>query len=243
MWQTWLDLLQPAHEAIALDRGYFSQPHGHTGDSTPESEPHFLDTGPRKFRITVGHSFGVHLLPHDLLSTSDLFVIISGFDKFIGERDTLLRRSYRQMKARLSSDPLAVIKDFHIACAQSDQVFSNHQPQTNLELLEADLDRLGKSNLLPLPDNLNGSSTKTSRLPASILILHGRNDTIVHLAKAEELHERLSLSVLKVHDTANHALPFMEAAWCLQQIEEHIRERSPIRAGANGSGGNRAERK
>jgi pimeloyl-ACP methyl ester carboxylesterase len=239
IWHPWLSVLEPQHEVLNLDRGYFGRKFSPLVNASQNAAParRTARTPTSKpIRIVVSHSFGLHLLTHETLRACNVLVIISGFARFISAGDTLLRRSYKQMKSRLITDHKALLQDFYSSCFQAhEQHRLVSEPTADLELLSTDLDRLGKSNLFEAEQLDAGPGDSSPPLAQSILILHGRNDTIVALAKAEELHERLPGSVLRVHNSANHALPFLEETWCMQQIDQYVTDREPFKASCDGS--------
>jgi hypothetical protein len=54
--------------------------------------------------------------------------------------------------------------------------------------------------------------------------MHGMNDIIVPPSRAYELQRYLPQSRLILHNSANHALPFLHMDWCLQHIMCYVDE-------------------
>jgi hypothetical protein len=84
----------------------------------------------------------------------------------------------------------------------------------NLELLAYDLSLLETAKL---------DYSNIARIPR-ILLLHGMSDIIVPPSRAYELQRYLPQSRLILHNSANHALPFLHMDWCLQHIMCYVDE-------------------
>ena len=219
--------LEPEFEVENLDRGYFgaSLPGEHEKQvEENRREMRFQRFGDRtktrSMRVTVAHSFGLHLVPQSILQATDMLVSIGSFMRFAPPDDRLARRTLQRMQSRFEQSPREVLSDFHQKCFDTaglrllSPALMKDESDWNLNLLAEDLKQLESS-------KLNDSSLV--RIP-HILLLQGLNDIIVPPARAYELQRYLPHSRLILHNSANHALPFLQMDWCLQQIMCYVDE-------------------
>lgn len=106
----------------------------------------------------------------------------------------------------MQTDPADLIHDFYRDCGCADWPLNKETMNSTLlieDLALLDQNRLDKEHCTGLP-------------PA--LLLHGREDRIVPLERAEELAELLDQSQLTVVDGAGHGLPFTHPLLCLDII-------------------------
>jgi pimeloyl-ACP methyl ester carboxylesterase len=204
-WDGWRNLLPEGFVLHCLDRGYFGQL------SAPEAVP-LPD-------IAIVHSLGLHLLPQRILDQAKLIVVLGGFRHFHSQRENLGRRSRRiveQMLRRLESEPEALLEDFYARCgaAKIDEV----RMPVDVERLREDLQLLQQSVL------------QEALLPCSaeFMVLHGKDDRVVPLERAEDLYRSLSGSALIVFPDAGHALPLTHSHQCWREIELSWRVKHPL---------------
>jgi pimeloyl-[acyl-carrier protein] methyl ester esterase len=227
IWNGWMQHLEPEFEVENLDRGYFGV--SEAGEHERQVElsrremrfQRFGDrTKTRNMRIVVAHSFGLHLLPQAVLEDTDMLVCIGSFMHFAAPDDRLARRTLQRMQSRFEQAPREVLSEFHQKCFDTSGLrllspaIMKDEADWNIEMLAADLKQLETS-------KLNDSSLL--RIP-HILLLHGLNDIIVPPVRAYELQRYLPHSRLILHNSANHALPFLQMDWCLQQIMCYVDE-------------------
>ena len=194
-WRDWRDLL-PANFALHCpDRGYFGPPCCETSS---------------RFQIVITHSLGLHMVASECLQAAKLVVVLGGFAHFHADRANLARRSRRtvdRMLARLQREPAALLGDFYARCG----IGGNSRLPGDLDVarLRADLQCLQDSVL-----GIEGLSAA-----GHVLILHGDEDRIVPVERAEELHEALDNSDRSIFPSAGHGLPISHARECWQAIE------------------------
>lgn len=179
--------LIPAEDSVAcLDRGYFGTPTDATFSQAPS------------LRILVTHSLGQSFVDVARMGLPDVWIVISGFERFI---DTLAQaRPLRRMLQKLKTDPDAVLSDFYARCGEPERA---PKPILNLPRLAADLELL-ESAIAPI---------SVMRQCRKIGILHARRDVIVPIERAE----RLGFPIV-CHPEGSHALPFNESTWCWKSI-------------------------
>lgn len=219
--------LEPEFEVDNLDRGYFGL--FTAGEDDMQLEMHRREMSFHRFgeksktkcmNIVVAHSFGLHLLSDALLRDTDMLVCIGSFMRFAPTDDRLARRTLQRMQSRFHETPRDVLADFHQKCFDTpglrllSPALMKDEVDWNIDLLAQDLKQLEAS-------KLNDSSLV--RIP-HILLLHGLNDIIVPPSRAYELQRYLPHSRLILHNSANHALPFLQMDWCLQQIMCYVDE-------------------
>ncbi len=194
-WQGWLPALKGPY--TLGNRGYWGAPCRLDRQRVP---PGF---------VLVCHSLGLHFLPKELLSKADLLVIISGFAHFHGlvpADGRISRKHLQRMLARMQTDPVSLIRDFYRDCSCSER--SVDREGMDPALLREDLLLLDQSRL---------DRERCTGLPPSLL-LHGRDDRIVRLERAEELAALLDRSQLTVIEGAGHGLPFTHPTLCLDIV-------------------------
>ncbi len=179
----------------AFDAGYFG----------PEQEPAIGGQV-----IAIGHSLGVLRLLRQLPPGCLGLVSINGFARFTAGADFeagVAPRVLERMSRRLSSDPMAVLRDFRQRCGDDSDV--------------------GEPRLAPLARDLQALRDEDRRaalaaLPVPLLVLAGADDPIVPASMTQtgfadradtEIHERAG---------GGHLLPVSDAAWCAAHIRAFI---------------------
>ena len=201
-WSPWREIVPQTARLSPLDRGYFQRP---------------VLGGCARPQILVAHSLGLHLLPHHLLSTTELLVVLGGFQAFHAEAGPSASRSrqlVRGMLQRLTHEPEALLEDFYTRCfspfprrLEVPGVLDTGLLRKDLEMLHADKLDLQRVDSIP-----------------RVLLLHGGSDLVVPLQRGEELHRRLRRSSLIVLEDAGHALPLTHARECWRAIEREWTE-------------------
>lgn len=220
-WETWTPYLNesPDYELTAVkpDRGYFGQ----RGDKPCFDHEDSL-------KIVIVHSFGLHLLPHDLFAETDLFVAISSFSSFHQEDRLSQKRSHRTirlMQERLNQAPMEVIDQFY--SSSYSPLLTSHallkrgpSQDCDIDLLQADLAFMDQ-NILPL---------ELLKQPKQLLFLHGSEDGIISADSSIKLHQSLPESSLVLFEGAGHALPFTHAAPCWLAIRQSLRSLHTVKS-------------
>ncbi len=195
-WNAWRQFLSGGSPCQFLDRGYWP----------PPIKPAFIV---KHRHILITHSLGLHFCV-PWLGDIDRLVIISGFEHFHGSESPSggTRKHLRMMLNRLDNDVAGLLRDFYRNCQ-----FPGGPPTgdgLDTTLLRDDLYLLDTSFV---------ALKKIQKIPR-ILILHGNDDRIVSLERAQELHFHLPGSGLKLIPGAGHGLPFTHAAICWQIISD-----------------------
>ncbi|HEY9712628.1 MAG TPA: alpha/beta hydrolase [Chroococcales cyanobacterium] len=213
------------------DRGYFGASAAlchasRINETTTGNLP--VDT----LKIVMTHSFGLHLVDREYLSTADLVIIVSGFRSIHdGASPARSRKTIDRMRRGLEAAPHREIAGFHARCG------AGKDEQTGLwqaglessnaalaaideELLAADLELLDVSLFDPAAI---GSKARVS-------IISGSADAIVPPAYIRSLHETLPQSSLIEIAGAGHALPITHAETCLAPVFEELRRRADSRS-------------
>lgn len=200
-WNSWLDLLNSP--STLGNRGYWGIPVlFNNGEIQPDS-------------ILVCHSLGIHLVPQSMLRMAKMVVIISGFAHFHGETmadGRFTKRHVQRMLARLTTEPVQLIRDFYRDCGCSAPPAG--YKTMNTSLLAADLQILDESRL---------EKSYCQEWPPTLLI-HGRDDRIVPLQRAEAFATFPKTSSLAIIDGAGHGLPFNQPRLCLNLILDFYRD-------------------
>jgi hypothetical protein len=218
VWSGWVQDLEPEFEVNNLDRGYFG-----VQEPSPRKNISICDevSGPVvNLRVTVAHSLGLHLLTKETLANTDMLVCIGAFSEFLPAGDRLARRTLHRMQSRFSEAPADVLSDFHYRSFDTPGLglisppLMRDESNWDLEMLANDLGMLETAKL---------DYSNIARIP-HILLLHGMSDIIVPPSRAYELQRYLPQSRLILHNSANHALPFLHMDWCLQHIMCYVDE-------------------
>ena len=171
-------------------------------------------------QIAVAHSFGLHLLAEQVLAGVRLLVVLGGFQAFHPEEERAGRRSRRlvvRQRQRLASEPEALLADFYAQCF-SPEIGQRAVPLViGHQTLAADLERLDAQTLDLSP----------LRALPQILLLHGTEDQIVPVERAQELHRQLPKSRLQLIGGASHALPLTRASRCWAHLWQAWEELGP----------------
>lgn len=186
--------LQEWPQAV-FDAGYFG----------PGQEP---DTnGPV---IAIGHSLGALRLLRELPPGCLGLVSINGFARFAagpGFEAGVAPRVLERMSRRLSSDPVAVLRDFRQRCG--------------------DDSGFGEPRLAPLARDLQALRDEDRRaalaaLPVPLLVLAGADDAIVPAPMTQAGFSGLADAEIHERAGGGHLLPVSEAAWCAAHIRAFI---------------------
>lgn len=199
-WDTWLPSAPAGVRLLTADRGYFGAP------STPVGQP----------RVLVAHSFGLHLLEPRWLAGAQLVVVLGGFQVFHpeGEAGRHSQRLVGRMRQRLARESVALLTDFHNQCFSPETGQYSLPGQVEQQVLAADLERLDAQAL---------DLCALAAVPR-VLLLHGDQDRIVPVERAQALHRQLPKSRLQLVPGAGHALPFTRAPACWAQIQSEMRD-------------------
>ncbi len=194
-----------------LTSSYWLGNRGYWGTPNP-----IIEDGNRPGFVLVCHSLGFHFLSPRLLSQAGLVVIISGFAHFHGSNPTdgrFTRRHIKKMLSRVTSDPIGLLHDFYRDCNCPDWPLADRK--VNQALLAQDLMLLDQNKI----------DTFSLQGIRSVLLLHGREDRIVRMERAEELAKNLGMhSRLTIIDGAGHGLPFTHPRLCLHLIRDYYFE-------------------
>ena len=204
-WSGWREVAPEGFVLRPLDRGYFGRPMPWSGGGA----------GPR---IVVAHSLGLHLLSPEVFGGAELLVICGGFQTFhpaAGPASRRSRRVVQQMQQGLVREPGALLRDFYAQCFFPDAAPSAVPEGAAIGRLALDLELLYTSAL----------DLRTVAPVPRVLLLHGREDRIVPLARAEHLHRQLRHSSLRVVAGAGHALPFTHVRACWEMILQRWSEK------------------
>lgn len=194
-WSRWNAFAPKETKLQVLDRGYF----GH-----PISLMHTT----HKPVVVIAHSFGLHLLPESVFQIAEALIIFSGFSAFHSTAVDLMLK-------RMEVNPLDVLARFQRKCfLPSKSILQTIPSKINQTLLLDDLRCLKQSQF---------DIKNITNIPKSVII-HGDDDRIVHLERAQELHRQLPNSKLLIVEKAGHALPITHAEWCCQTIQKVLKQ-------------------
>ncbi|MDZ4833231.1 MAG: alpha/beta hydrolase [Candidatus Melainabacteria bacterium] len=211
-WQSWHEHLPADWVFETAERGYFGR--------TPTKSPMWpLDSSAR--RVIVAHSFGLHLIPPDVMRMAHALVIVSGFKRFHITEKSASVRVIRRMQLRFRDDTEGLLTDFY------DQCYGKH----SFEPSKPTVARKPVGNVLGNDLELMNTSMvpqfELSQIPA-VVILHGDSDEVVPAVHAIQLAELLEENGrLSVCAGAGHALPYTHPAWCINRIREALSEGQP----------------
>lgn len=206
-WHTWHAHLPEDWVFESAERGYFGSTPTHTPMWPLDSSAH---------RVVVAHSFGLHLIPPEVLRMANALVIISGFKRYHITDKSASVRAVRRMQLRLRDDSEGLLNDFYDQC-YGKHSFEPSKPRDIRkpvgQVLANDLELLNTS-MVP--------QSELSRIP-TIVILHGDCDEVVPTVHAIQLAELLAeQSRLSFCHGAGHALPYTHPAWCIERIREAL---------------------
>jgi len=178
----------------ALDRGYFGHPET-TSFSCKKS-----------FKVIISHSFGLFLLPEQLLEKADMLLSISGFREFhtTGRDGKFSKRLVSLMLKRFGSGSFDVTREFRAMCGarESSEIYA---PEDGIIKLAEDLERISNNTLDIEP---------FKNIPY-VLLVQGTDDRVVWPERAEDLKISIPGSSLVMVDGAGHGLPFTHYEKCL----------------------------
>ena len=192
IWKGWNEGMPTGVLTKYCDRGYFGQP------SAKEAAGK---------TVLVTHSFGLHLVPPEILEKASGLVLISGFLHFHPEDEKAEERSrllLRRMTNGVGKNPKEVLEWFYQTC----QVPFAPSSFVNRPLLAGDLERLDQEVM----------STEKLQHLEKVIILHGTEDSIVPIEKGQELHEQLPQSIFLEIQGAEHGLPQTHRSDCQNAI-------------------------
>jgi hypothetical protein len=188
-WESWKNLIPVTDFIHHYDRGYFGAP----------NDPSFATD---RRRILVTHSLGCVFFDPDTMGMPDIWVVISGFDRFCDS--DIEKRTTRRMRDRLRMGIVPVLQAFYENSGDKERgIPQNH-----------DLDKLS-DDLILLEENESASSVM--RRCGKMVILHARHDRIVAIDKAQRLGFPLT-----IHSGDSHALPFTEPDWCWNSLKNML---------------------
>ena len=201
----------------AADRGYFGE----------ARKLEAFQNDPSSCKIVVAHSLGLHLLPDEILKSTDLLVLAGAFSYFhTGDAmdQKRSRRTVNVMLEKLSVDALAVLDDFYSNCYKplltSQMLLMRKTENVNVDLLQEDLELLNTNHF-----DLN----KIRHIP-NVLILQGSEDCIVTPKQSQALHEEVKGSDMVLFEGAGHSLPLTHVAPAWISVRAAMRQISPVRA-------------
>ena len=222
IWAPMLDQIQAEFgdnvDVHLLDRGYFGNPSTNSVNTQGKTV------------IVICHSFGLHLLPKEILSRVDLLVILSGFMQFHSLRDSThgsrSRKNMSRMISKLKEAPYTVLSDFHGRCGATKRLasgswisdaigYETNLPSINQDLLVEDLELLDVSNFAV--DSISPST--------EIVIVHGDKDPIVPFDRAELIRAAFKGSRLILLKDAEHSIPITHVADCAEPVLEFLRRK------------------
>lgn len=202
------------------DRGYFGSPVALGGFSQSATS-----------RVVVAHSFGLHLVPREVLASANAVVLLAAFINFHVSDDreaALSRRMTTRMIKRFKQEPEAVLREFYANCSGAkpngcDAGFdpgpglpSGDQIQSpslrNDALLLSDLERLAADEF----------DYKLLEGVENIHILHGIDDHIVSTEHAYTLKAHLPAACVSIVSTADHLLPLAAVEETVDAIESAL---------------------
>lgn len=188
-WDPWKKLIPHTDIILYYDRGYFGAPY----------EPNFATD---RRRILVTHSLGQEFFDPDTMGMPDVWVVISGFDRFCDS--DIDKRTTRRMRDRLRMGVEPVLQAFY---ENSGDQMRGIPAVQNAAKLSDDLILLEQSEF----------ASSVMRRCGKMVILHARHDRIVALDKAQRLGFPVS-----IHPGDNHALPFTEPDWCWNSLKQML---------------------
>lgn len=199
-WQPLRKVLDNQAEVQTWDRGYFGN----------AKRPLFQHEESNKLLLL--HSFGLHLVPEELLYDANLIAIFGGFLQFHPSIPQFRKRSrfiLQRMMEELQSHPEHVLTKFRRNCFKPEPFEDRTYDQIDVDLLIADLDRL----------NNDTFDIERLKMGAKICILHGSADNIIPKRKGRELFQKLGqqANYLEVK-SAGHGLPFTRPEECWKFI-------------------------
>ncbi len=197
-WQSWKDLLKGGGNALEFyDRGYF----GNRKEISP------FQKGVHD-KVVIAHSLGLHFISAEILSDAQWIVMIGSFKHFheVGGGSLTRLATTRAMRNRLAKDAVKQLSDFYEQ--SGDFLLHSFEDKPNIGLLAEDLHLLDSHHY----------DLKSHPANASTLLLHGQEDLIADSLNASAFSNLLPASSFCIHPSANHALPFTHADWCLEQL-------------------------
>lgn len=188
-WKPWKKLIPETDVIHTYDRGYFGTPK----EARFESDRH---------RILVTHSLGHVFFNPDTMGMPDIWVVISGFDRFC---DTdIEKRPTRRMRDRLRMGVEPVLHAFYEHSGDLVRMVPSTQDAGKLS-----------DDLILLEESEFASSVM--RRCGKMVILHARHDRIVSIDKAQRLGFPLT-----IHPGDSHALPYTEPDWCWNSLKKPL---------------------
>ncbi|MEX2639472.1 MAG: hypothetical protein WD266_02210 [Balneolales bacterium] len=197
MWKNWVHT-SGDDDFILPDRGYFG-------------EEKIVDVA--QVEMAVTHSFGLHLLPAELIPRLKQLVILSGFQEFHPNTPierTFSQRIVRYMLRNIEGDSETVLKKFCQNCYHPDESDCPVPPVIDAKRLHEDLVSLDCHKL----------DINLLRLAGRIVIIHGMKDGIVPHNKAFQLQYSLPGSEIITHEDGSHMIPVTHARWCLDRMAQ-----------------------
>jgi len=196
-WQGWTRGLSTSF--LLGNRGYWGAPNPIDCDRTGSGF------------VLICHSLGLHILPPRLVSQAGLLVVISGFAHFHGQNPVdgrFSRKHIQKMRSRLPVDPIGLLNDFYRDC---------NCPDWPIDEITMDMTRLAQDLILLDQNRIDVANLQGV---SAVLLLHGRDDRIVKLERAEELARIVGKAQLLVVDGAGHGLPFTHPQVCLNLVND-----------------------
>ena len=176
--------------------------------------------------ILVAHSFGLHLIPSEIMNRVKLCIIFGGFINLVSDTGALNIKSntiMNHMNQKFIMNAPSVLSAFY------KNVFFPEIPDTDLlrSMSGFDGDTLNKNLMLEDLYRMQHEFLDLKnliRIPETI-IFHGKKDRIVPVEKGIELHKALPNSKIHIFEKSGHALPFImtEEIWSLINETVHMK--------------------
>jgi pimeloyl-[acyl-carrier protein] methyl ester esterase len=169
--------------------------------------------------VAIGHSMGVLRLLGRLPQDCRGLVSINGFPRFAagpGFEAGVPARMLDRMATRLSTDPMAVLRDFRQRCGAAGP-FGGPLGEPRAEALGRDLQALRDDD----------RRAALAALEAPLLVLAGEADPIVPAPMTRAAYAGRPPDDLRWREGGGHLLPVSDAPWCAAQIRAFLARVAP----------------
>ena len=203
IWDQW-KAFTDRNLSFILDRGYFEN-----------SACKFTQEHINKRNVVITHSFGLHLIPDEILTKTDICIIFSGFIQLFSKKSEQDKINILLMKMleNFKTHPVQTLDKFYRNVYFPDNKINyTSNLKLNLDLLREDL-----SSMIYHAFNINRLKNIHR-----VIIIHGIKDRIIPWEQGVELHEKLPNSKFLVIEDAGHALPFTHSEQCWNLIKEEF---------------------